>query len=916
MPELAQPWWLLALLVVPLLVGIRIRATLREASFKRGASTFLRCLTLTAMVVALAGPLKASLSTHTDVIFALDVSRSMDRASAANALDFVNHAFDKKDPKARMGLVVFGGDAAAEVLLTRSTTPIEEISLDVRRDGTDIQQALEVAIGGFDADGDRRIVLLSDGRENQGRALSAAAIARSIGVEIVSIPMRKTAASDEILVERLAAPAWVRAQEPFELEVTLLSSRATLANLTLLRNATPISRLDLELKGGENVFSVVEEAVDPGLYEYAAVINSEADTVPENNRYQTFVQVRGGPKVLHALGDLGWGRYVTEALRAQGLGVDEVPGNALPVNMHQLTEYDLVILNNVTGFDISLAKMQLLDDYVRNAGGGVISLGGDKSYSAGGYYGTPVERLLPVTMDVKSEVKIPTLAVTIVIDKSGSMSNEGKLAIAKSAAFSAIEVLNPLDRVAVLTFDVEPEWSVPPSEVGNRRAIVDKLRMVDSGGGTELFVALKEAHRVMRGQPARVKHLIVLSDGLTDSETNFDGFAKQIADDGITVSTVAFGSNADVELMEKIAAWGRGRFYHTEDPQNIPRIFTSETLVVSRDLLVEEVTRPSVGFRGEIIEGFETQDFPALGGYQRIFPKPTAQVVLHAKEDDPLLVTWRYGLGKSVAFTSDLAGRWGRDWVRWPEFGRFVSQMARWTMRRTGTERLLPVFDLNGQRGEIRVDALDRDDLFINGLEMRASIVDPDRHTSHIDLEQISPGRYRGEFAVPRSGRYYVNLSGSAGGLQVGPKSFGLAVPYSSEYLDLGVDYRHLEAIATTTGGRVLPLSNLSLDAITATKPRNASQFERIWWPWFLCALVLLLLEVAVRKIRLPETWLNRLSRGRVAEEDIEPAYESLVARIDEVRAQHLEALRHNLRYRSEDPAVRARLYLPGTRKR
>ena len=173
---------------------------------------------------------------------------------------------------------------------------------------------------------------------------------------------------------------------------------------------------------------------------------------------------------------------MSESLRAQGLRVDEVPGNALPVTMHQLTEYDLVILNNVTGFDISLAKMQLLEDYVRDAGGGVISLGGDKSYSAGGYYGTPVERLLPVTMDVKSEVKIPTLAVTIVIDKSGSMSNEGKLDIAKSAAFSAIEVLNPLDRVAVLSFDAEPEWSVPPSEVGNRRAIVEKLRLVDSAG--------------------------------------------------------------------------------------------------------------------------------------------------------------------------------------------------------------------------------------------------------------------------------------------------------------------------------------------------------------------------------------------------------------------------------------------------
>lgn len=915
MPELAEPWWLLALLAIPLLIGLRVRAPLREDKFKRVAGTAFRCLSLGAVVVALAGPLEGSYSNHTDVLFALDVSRSVDRRTGNAALEFVNHAFAEKDPETRMGLVVFGADAAAETLLSRTPALIEQISLDVRRDGTDIEQALEVAIGGFDADGDRRVVLLSDGRENQGHALSAAAIARSVGVEINTIALRKTTASDDILVERLTAPPWVRQQEPFEVEVQLRSSRATPANLTILRNGTPISRHDVDLVTGLNVFSVVEEAFDTGLYEYEAVINSDTDQVPENNRYQTFVQVRGGPKVLHAVGDPEWGKYVTEALRAQGLGVDEVAGNALPVTMHKLTEYDLVILNNVTGFDISLAKMQLLDDYVRDAGGGVISLGGDKSYSAGGYYGTPVERLLPVTMDVKTEVKIPTLAVTIVIDKSGSMSDEGKLDIAKSAAFSAIEVLNPLDRVAVLTFDVEPEWSVPPSEVGNRRAIVEKLRLVDSGGGTELYLALQEAHRVMRDQPARVKHLILLSDGLTDSETSFGAFAQQIADDGITISTVAFGSNADVDLMEKIAAWGRGRFYHTEDPQNIPRIFTSETLVVSRDLLVEEVTQPSIGFPGEMIEGFDPDDFPQLGGYQRIFAKPTAQILLHAKEDDPLLVTWRYGLGKSAAFTSDLAGRWGRDWVGWPEFGRFISQMARWTMRRAGTEKLRPVFTWDGQEGEIVVDALDRDDRFINGLAMQASIVDPTRQTRHIELEQTAPGQYRGKFSVPRVGRYYVNLSGSTGDLQVGPKSFGLAIPYSPEYVDLGVDHAHLEAIAAATGGKVFALSKPSIDAIMTAKPRQASQYERIWWPWFLAALLLLLTEIVVRKVRLPVTWLQRLSRGTLDREDTEPAYDALVARIDEVREQHLEALRHNLRYRPEDPAVRARLYLPGAKR-
>ena len=650
------------------------------------------------------------------------------------------------------------------------------------------------------------------------------------------------------------------------------------------------------------------------MYEYEAVINAEADKVPENNRYQTFVQVRGNPKVLYATGDRNWSRYVIDALRTQGLIVDPVSGNALPVTMHQLSEYDLIILDNISGFEFSLAKMALLEDYVRDAGGGVLSLGGDKSYGAGGYYGTPVERLLPVTMDVKSEVNIPTLAVTIVIDKSGSMSDEGKLDIAKNAALSAIEVLNPIDRVAVLTFDAEPEWSVPPSEVGNRRAIVDKLREVTPGGGTELFVALKEAHRVMHELTARVKHLIVLSDGLTDTDSDVARLAEQIANDGITVSSVAFGSNADIELMASLASSGRGRFYHTEDPKNIPRIFTSETLVVSRDLLVEGAIRPSVSFTSEMIEGFESSDFPKLLGYQRIFAKPSAQVVLSTNDDDPLLVSWRYGLGKSVAFTSDLSGRWGRHWVEWGEFSRFIAQTARWTMRRTGTERLLPNFSWNGARGIIEVDALNRDDRFINGLEMRANIMGPRRRTAEVALEQIAPGRYRGEFSGSHTGRYYVNLSGLAGDSQIGPKLFGLARPYSAEFIDLGVDHSHLESIAAATMAPVLPLAAPSIDIINASKPLITSHQDKIWWPWIITALVLLLSEITLRKVGLPASWIKRLSKNAVSDDEIEPSYDALVRQIDESRDRHLQALRESPRLPAQDPVGRARLYVPGTR--
>ncbi len=918
MPEFAQPLWLLLLLVLPGLMWLGMRSREQRLRRRRTAVSLLRGIALAALVVALAGPLKGSYSEQTDVVFVLDVSRSIDRETTARAIDLINRALAAKHPRARMGLVVFGEDTATELLLHDAAEPLSEISVEVVRSGTNIARALQVAMSTFQSNANRRVVLLSDGRENAGQARAAAAVARSIGVEISTIALEREAAPAEVLVRGVTAPPRVRVREPFNLEVTVESSTPGSTHLVLTRNGIPIGETVLELQAGTNRVTLVEQADEAGLYEYEAVVNSERDGVAENNRYRTFVQARGRPRVLHAVGDAGWGRYVTEALRTQGLSVDEIEGTALPTSLHALSDYDLVILDNVPGFDVSLAKMELLEDFVRDTGGGLISLGGDKSYSAGGYYGTPIERLLPVTMDIQTDATIPTLAVTIVIDRSGSMSSGGKLVIAKAAAVAALEVMNPLDRVAVLAFDDQPEWSVPPSEVGNRRAIIEQLRMVASGGGTDLYRALEEAYRVMLEQQARVKHIIVLSDGLTETVEDFKALIERMTEAGITVSTVAFGADADRRLMAAIAALGQGRHYFTDDPKNIPRIFTSETLVVGRDLLVEETTVPQLAYRGEILAGFPAGAFPALDGYQRIFAKPAARVLLKAGAEDPLLVTWRYGLGRAVAFTSDLAGRWGKRWVSWPEFPRFVAQMARWTMRRTGTEQLLPEFSWHGTRGEVVVDVLDRDDQFINGLDMRARLVDPNSQTHRLVLEQVAPGRYRGEFTVPESGRYYFNLRGTGAGQQVGPSTFGLAVPYSSEYLNLGVDHPLLADVAHTTAGKVLTLSNRSLSAIMRPASDAVTQQARVWWPLLAAALAVLIVEIIARKLTLPERWRLRLRAAQRSRESepAEPGYEELVANIASMRAQHLAALKETGRNDLDDPAVRARLYLSSSGRR
>lgn len=916
MPEFAHPAWLVlaAALVAffALFVWRAGRARLRDAT-----ANALRLLALASLVVALAGPLSGSDVQHTDVVFALDLSSSIGPESINEGLDFVNRA---RDSQARVGLVVFGADAAVESLVRRGGEPLREITAHVESAGTDIGRAIEVAVGAFPAAGHRRIVLLTDGRENIGDARAAAAVARSLGVEVDTVALKKSALRKEIYVEHLTVPARARLHEPFNVRTTVRSNETTRAHLVIMRNGVLLREFTVELQRGANVFSLPDQADAQGLLEYEAIINSDDDSEPANNRYQAFVQVSGAPKVLHVAGGPQDSRYVTAALRAQGLAVDEVTASSLPANLHELVDYELVILNNVSGFDLSLAKMALLEYYVRDAGGGLLQIGGERSYGAGGYYGTPVEQLLPVAMNVKTDVKMPSLSVVFVLDRSGSMSTrtrgEEKLAIAKRAALSSINLLTGLDRVGILAFDSDKEWVVRPTEARMRRSIAEKLRELKVGGGTDLYIALDEAHRVMREERAKIKHLIVLSDGLTEGDKNFDSLAERIAADGITMSTVAMGTDADRRLMARLAIIGKGRYYHTDDPRNVPRIFTSETMTVARDLVVEGSIRPRRIHADELTAGFGADAFPELGGYQRTHPKPAAQVVLAGRGGDPLLASWRYGLGKAVAFTSDLSGRWGRQWVEWPDFARFLSQMARWTMRQSGSETFVPQFQWSGQRGVFTVDVLDRDDRFVNGLKLDASLMDSSRHERRVELAQIAPGRYSVEFPVPREGRYYLTVTGRDGSRQVGPRTFGLVVPYSSEHLDLGVDDQLLRDVADIAGGHRRPLSGASLKAVTTPALKSSSSLSRIWWPFFLAALIFLVADVAVRRLPLPDTWRERWARWRGARDDERSEYSALSAAIARERERHLSTMKDGMYLNADDPAMRARLYLAAGRGR
>jgi hypothetical protein len=481
---------------------------------------------------------------------------------------------------------------------------------------------------------------------------------------------------------------------------------------------------------------------------------------------------------------------------------------------------------------------------------------------------------MPVTMDVKQKVEIPSLAVVLSIDRSGSMAMSTdekvtKLDLAKEAAHLVVDLLDERNEVGVMSWDTEFIWDSPVRGARDKSAIHHAIATVKAGGGTDGYPALREAYAVLYERPALLKHVIFLSDGQM-TRGDFQGLLRRMAKDKITVSTVAIGKDADVQLMVDIAKWGKGRFYYTEDSQTIPRIFTLETQLASKASLIEQPFRPQLTAPGhEAMQDIDWKAVPPLGGYVATTVKHNAELVLMSHQEDPVLATWRYGLGRSAAFTSDAKAKWGVLWLRWRDFNKFWSQLVRWTLRSGSRSDTVATVQRHDATGEVIVDAVDGRGEFINFLDSQVGVVAPNRERSVIDLEQIGPGRYRGRFPTPQEGVYLVGMAQRSNDRVVGSQLAGLVVPYAQELRDLGVDETFLREVAELTGGG--PLDD-ARDAFL--KSRRQSRIGVEIWPWLVGLVAALMVpEIALRRLGAGGVsrlggWLRRRRGGAAAGEE------------------------------------------------
>jgi uncharacterized membrane protein len=720
---------------------------------------------------------------------------------------------------------------------------------------TDLAAAVRLAVGLFPPGRGRRLVLLTDGMETRGDLLAAAREAALAGVRLEAAPNAGEARPD-VRVLRLE-PSRSRLHEGavLRLTATVESSLAGSGRLRLFVNGFAVESRPLTVAPGETKTVVFEQTPDQrNVYRFR--VRAEGfpdDALPENNAALALVEVLGPPVLLYIEGDREEAEHLAGAMQEQGLRLVVRPPEGIPDRLPGLAGFDGLILSDVPAQRLTARQMAVIRDYVEDLGGGFVMIGGRNSFGVGGYYRTPIEDILPVKMKARDPEERYSVALALVLDRSGSMSGQ-KIELCKSAAIATAEMLSPRDWMGVVAFDSQAHWVVPMVRAG-KGTVSAQVAGLTAGGGTNIQPGMLAAREALAGVQARVKHMIVLTDGHTGG-SGYPQLAAQLQAEGVTVSTVAVGQGADAALLQSIAQAGGGDFHMTTDPSNLTRIFTQDAMVHAGRLLREEPFAPRRAEHHPMLSGWEPETVPELLGYVKTRRKATAQTLLVTDLDEPLLAHWRFGLGRVTAFTSDCKSRWAALWLaRWPGYGTFWAQVLRETARDPQSHRL--DLQLRQEAGKTRmiVDALEDAGSWRQGGALSAEVYFLPAHAlggalqarSAHTLEQSGPGRYEGAFRPREPGVYLVRARAGAETV-----SAGLVHNPSSEAATGQVNRPLLAEACAVSGGELLAEDAEALP----DRPARQDRYSELAPLFLQLLLVLLLADLAVRR------WENLLGVG------------------------------------------------------
>ncbi|MCR4317154.1 MAG: VWA domain-containing protein [Planctomycetes bacterium] len=867
----------------------------------------LRMLVLSALAIALASPTIPVDDGSFRVIFLLDASKSIPESAQNEAMEFIRDRAVGRGVDDEVAFYAFARDTSIQVPFTKDFIPDNRISGDLKRDRTDISAALDISASTFPSGARRKIVLITDGNENIGDAVEAVTKAKQQGILVDVYPL-SYAYSRDVSVERISVPESVIADEGFSIEVVVSSDVETDAIFEIHRNGELLttSSAPIRLKPGTNSLAFQDVIPPPGPddpldYRYevvARIADREADGITANNRAEGFTSLSSDvPRILcveransiievahasirTASGDLVRREYdhgestgalvkaMTEDQRQMRVSVIRSP--TFPSRMEDLAAYDLLILGNVPVNELSPTKLTMIQVAVRDTGMGLIVLGGDSSFAAGGYNDSTLEEVLPVNMEPKQGRELEQGAIVMILHtcEIGGEEDWGK-----RVARETLKVLSPQDEVGVVFFDWTggAKWLFGLQPAGgqtNRILLASKINEMQNGDMPDFAPCVELAYEGLEASDASKKLIILISDG--DPAPPGNKILNNITESSIAFSTVHIGSHGQdcVQTMMNMATSAE-HYFQVTDPTKLPAIFIQEAQQVTRNTVV---TDPFVPLISEITTPIESSIpnsnvvLPQLGGYvitsekrvERGQPPPMVPLRVPNEFEDPLLAHWDYGLGRSVAFTSDARDDlWAKDWhTSWGEFNSFWLRIVNWTLRRVKKSGFTTQINPGPEGAHVVVQAVNETGEFIEGIPWRGTVVDPNGDEHEVELEQTGAGLYEGEFRTTEEGTYFFSASfkkadGESQGAGMVHQGFNIA--YSPEFRRREADMAKIRDMVKASGGRLLSKED---NVFTGTLDTMKIPDE-YWYPFVVAGLLLFLFDVLVRRVDLG---LNKLT--------------------------------------------------------
>ncbi|MCB1086414.1 MAG: VWA domain-containing protein [Verrucomicrobiae bacterium] len=813
-----------------------------------------RTLLVLIALLCLASPARVLESRQQSAIFVLDHSRSEGEAGMKRVYEAARQVASKLPGDVTVGYVAAGSDA--EVLSypggSEGRMPPEALRLDLLEklgSRTNLSRAVRLSKGIFPSGSSRHVILVTDGEETSGSLAETAREAAVSGIKLHAVGVSGDPRPDVRVTRVVSSQSRLSEGASLDLTATVESSLSGQGRVRLFENGLEVDSRDLTVEPGQTqTFTFRRSPEKRNIYNYRVAVEGfeGKDAIPENNEALTIVDVRGKPLLLYVEGEPGEASHLVAAMDREGIRLDVRTPDGLPKTLRELAGYDGIILSDVPARDIEDGQMTAIRDYVDELGGGFVMIGGMNSFGVGGYYRTPIEEILPVKLKSPDQEESQSSAIALVIDRSGSMSGQ-KIEICKSASVAVTELLTSKDYIGVYAFDSQVHEVVPITKVSSVSAIAGQIAILSAGGGTDASVGMFAAREALNSVKAKIKHMIVLTDGQT-SGSGYQALASQCHAEGITISTVAVGSGAQVGLLQTIAAAGGGQSYITMDPTAITRIFTQDTMVHTGRMIREEAFEPQLVEPNPMLRNWQQGAAPPLLGYVKTNRKATSQVPLVTDTGDPLLAHWRYGLGKVTAFTSDCKSRWAALWIQqWPGYSQMWSQILRETARAPQGQNMDLRLTEEGERVRVEVDLLKDSGTRWNDADVRADIFFVPSHSlgsamrqiGTQALEQEGSGLYGGGFAPTDPGVYLVRAGSGAQTV-----SAGYVHNPSGEVATGQIAESTLREAAEITGGTYLADPGAPLE-LTGS---DVSRYVELWPLLLKLFLVLFFIDIAIRR--------------------------------------------------------------------